>query len=136
MTNPIINGTPCWADVTVTDVDGARNFYSKLFGWTFTERREDLGGYFQAQKDGKSVAGFYDMMPGMNVPVWGVYFSVDDVNKTSDLISDNGGTIISPAMDVMGMGHMLVASIQPAPFSACGNQAPSPALRYSIRRAL
>ena len=29
--------TFCWTELLTTDVDGAKKFYSELFGWTFED---------------------------------------------------------------------------------------------------
>lgn len=35
-------GTFCWTDLGTTDVDGAKAFYTGLFGWTFDHPMEIL----------------------------------------------------------------------------------------------
>jgi len=100
-------GTPSWVDVGVPDTDAAADFYGPLFGWTFDEGTPETGGYRQARLRGKSVAGFGPQMnPGM--PMWATYIAVASVDETATKVTDNGGQILVPAMDVMDVGRMAV----------------------------
>ena len=50
-------GSPCWADLWTSDVEGSRTFYSELFGWEAQEPSPEFGGYFMFTRDGVPVAG-------------------------------------------------------------------------------
>jgi predicted enzyme related to lactoylglutathione lyase len=45
-------GSPCWADLWTSDVDGSRAFYSEIFGWEAQEADPEFGGYFMFTRDG------------------------------------------------------------------------------------
>ena len=46
-------GTPCWTDLSTTDQDGAKEFYSKIFGWEYQDiPMGDDQVYSIAQVDG------------------------------------------------------------------------------------
>jgi predicted enzyme related to lactoylglutathione lyase len=101
-------GTPCWIDIG-TDLDAAKPFYTSLFGWTTMDAGpvEETGGYGFFMKGDKMVAGYGPQMnPGP--PVWATYIAVTDADETSKKIEAAGGTIVMPAMDVMGAGRMAV----------------------------
>jgi hypothetical protein len=49
-------GSPCWADLWTSDVDGSRGFYSEVFGWEAQEADPQFGGYFMFTRDGVPVA--------------------------------------------------------------------------------
>lgn len=103
------NGMPSWIDLTTTDIEGAKSFYSGLLGWSYTGGQEEFGGYLQVLKDGQVVAGMNPMAEaGMNV--WSLYFSVDDITKTCDSIRESGGTLIAEPMPVGDLGHMAIAT--------------------------
>ena len=36
--DPKLPGSPCWADLWTSDVEGSRRFYSELFGWEPSNR--------------------------------------------------------------------------------------------------
>ena len=38
---PPVAGTFCWNELMTSSIDGARDFYAKLFGWTYDEM--DMG---------------------------------------------------------------------------------------------
>ena len=57
-------GKPCWADVTVPDVDAGAAFYSELFGWTADKAPQpEAGGYTMFSKDGKYTAAASPALP-------------------------------------------------------------------------
>ena len=61
-----LTNKPAWVDLSTTDAEAARDFYSKLFGWRL-EISEDpqYGGYATAKLDDKSVAGIGPKQEGI-----------------------------------------------------------------------
>jgi len=51
-----VPGTHCWADLSTTDVDKAKDFYQKLFGWEIAPGEHDTSGYLHI-KNGKDFIG-------------------------------------------------------------------------------
>ncbi len=41
-------GTPCWVDLSVSDMQRSQEFYGAVFGWEFSQRAEEFGGYSNA----------------------------------------------------------------------------------------
>ena len=101
-------GTPCWVDIG-TDLDAAKPFYTSLFGWTTMDAGpvEETGGYGFFMRGDKMVAG-YGPQQNPGPPVWATYIAVAHAYATSKKIEAAGGTIVMPAMDVMGAGRMVV----------------------------
>lgn len=109
----LVAGAPCWTDLTTTDVEKAKQFYTDLFGWTYeTGDQETYGGYTTAFKDGAKVAGLMGKMEqqGSMPDVWTVYFKTDDINATADAVASAGGQVWMPPMEVPAQGHMAVFS--------------------------
>jgi uncharacterized protein len=106
------NGTPSWADLMTTDRQASWDFYHQVLGWEITDSGADMGHYGMAAVDGREVAGIGEAPPGQDAgPVaWTTYLAVDDVDKTSAAIPDNGGTVLMPPMDVGGAGRMAIAA--------------------------
>lgn len=108
-------GTFCWADLTTVDADLAKDFYTRLFGWTCLDVPADQEGvYTMFQKDGKNVCAVYAMddetrQQGVP-PHWTSYISVTDADRAADKAQQLGGTVLAPAFDVMHVGRM--AAIQ------------------------
>ncbi|HEY2813112.1 MAG TPA: VOC family protein [Acidimicrobiales bacterium] len=103
------NGVPSWVDLGSPDIDGARAFYSDLFGWDIPVGPPEGGGYSIATLRERPVAGIGPQMnPGP--PVWMMYVNVDSADDTVGVITANGGQVLAPAMDVMEFGRMAVAA--------------------------
>jgi len=102
-------GAPCWVDLMTSDVDGARAFYSRVFGWTAEDPDPEFGGYFSFLKDGIAVAGCMTNMAGEGVPdMWQVYLSTEDAEAAVAQATELGGQAIVPPMQVGELGKMAV----------------------------
>lgn len=103
------SGTPSWVDLATPDLDGARTFYSALFGWTPIPSPEpEAGGYTNFLLDGKAVAGVGPIMGEQQPPAWTTYIATDDVDETTNLVEKAGGRVLVPPIDVMKYGRMAV----------------------------
>jgi hypothetical protein len=90
-----------------SDTQASRDFYCRLFGWTASDPAEEFGGYFNFAKDGVLVAGCMSSQPDAGMPdVWSVYLASDDVVKTLEKATANGGQIHVDAMPVADLGTM------------------------------
>lgn len=108
------NGLFNWVDLSTTDSDGAKAFYGSLFGWEFEDRPTDAGFiYTMCNIDGYNVAGLSKMQPDMSEqglpPFWSSYVKHDNVDGIVEKITEAGGTVLMPPMDVMNEGRMLMA---------------------------
>lgn len=100
-------GTPCWVDVQVDDLNAARDFYSALFGWQIDDGPAEAGGYLMALKDGRPAAGIGPKPEGMQMPsVWSTYLAVDDVDAVAAKATEAGAQLFMPPFDVMDVGRM------------------------------
>ncbi|MGW7311783.1 VOC family protein [Streptomyces sp. NPDC054854] len=103
-------GAPCWVDAMFTDVEGAKEFYADVLGWTFGESSSEYGNYTQAYSDGKAVAAVVPPMPGADAPSqWCLYFASPDAAATAEKIKAAGGELVMEPMQVGSFGTMLVA---------------------------
>ncbi|MDN5670078.1 MAG: VOC family protein, partial [Renibacterium salmoninarum] len=103
-------GAPCWIDLMTSEPEKAKAFYTKLFGWTYeTGDEEKYGGYTLAFKDGKSVAGLMKNEPETGQPdVWSTYLRSEDIDRTAELTTANGGQVFFPPMEVPEQGKMMM----------------------------
>ncbi|HVA06136.1 MAG TPA: VOC family protein [Acidimicrobiales bacterium] len=102
-------GSPCWADLWTSDVEGSCRFYADLFGWEAQEPSPEFGGYFMFTRGGVPVAGgMGDMgdMPAQNV--WKIYLQTDDIAKTLETAESEGAEVNAPAMAVADLGTQAV----------------------------
>lgn len=108
---PWRQGTPCWVDLMVPDVQAARDFYATLFGWQMQDTAEEAGGYTIAALAGRPAAGLASTPPGSDMPAaWTTYLAVDDLDATAAKVTDCGGQLFMEPMDVMRAGRMAVAA--------------------------
>jgi len=102
-------GSPCWADLWTSDVEGSRKFYSDLFGWEAQEPSPELGGYFMFTRNGVPTAGAMGDMGDMRANnTWNIYLDSDDIAKTIDAAEAEGAQVIAPAMPVADLGTQAV----------------------------
>jgi predicted enzyme related to lactoylglutathione lyase len=102
-------GVPCWADLATPDVAEAKSFYSAVLGWTYPPADEAYGGYVIAEVGGP-VAGIGTLSDDQHPSAWTLYFASDDVDKTAAAITEAGGLVEVPPVDVGPLGRMLIAS--------------------------
>ncbi|MGW0785851.1 VOC family protein [Streptomyces sp. NPDC002913] len=104
-------GTPCWADGTFGDLEGAKRFYGELLGWTFGASMPEYGEYTQAHVDGKAVAALSPPAPGQDAPnAWCLYLASPDAAATAARIRANGGEVLVEPMQVGDFGTMVLAA--------------------------
>jgi predicted enzyme related to lactoylglutathione lyase len=109
------DGLFCWVDVTTTDLARAKAFYGGLFGWEFDDQQTDMGTiYSMCQIEGRNVAGMGPLSPDMQEqgipPFWSSYVKHSDVDAVAGRVTENGGTLMFPPMDVMDAGRMIMAT--------------------------
>ena len=100
-------GTFCWVDLSTSDADGAKDFYSGLFGWEF-EDNEIPGGsvYTMCQVRGDTVAAI--IQQDQHLGHWNSYVSVASVDETTARAKELGVTVLEEPFDVMEAGRMAV----------------------------
>lgn len=102
-------GTPCWIDISVPDLDAAKEFYGAIFGWSFVDSGAEFGHYNICQVGDRPAAAIGPLQYDGQSSSWTVYLASDDADATAKLITDNGGTVVAPAMDIPGSGRMVIA---------------------------
>jgi predicted enzyme related to lactoylglutathione lyase len=105
-------GTPCWADLSVPDLDAAKQFYAAVLGWDVVDMGERFGHYHLAHLPNGDAAGIGPLMAEGQPSAWTLYFASDDVDATAARITANGGTLMFDPMPVpedASMGRMMMA---------------------------
>jgi uncharacterized protein len=104
------DGTPTWIDLGIPDLDRAMAFYRALFGWEFDAGPEETGRYATCLLDGRAAAGLApNPDPDATAFWWNVYLATSDCDGTAKRVTDAGGTLVQPPMDVMDQGRMALA---------------------------
>jgi predicted enzyme related to lactoylglutathione lyase len=104
-------GAPCWIDLTSSNAERAQQFYGTVFGWTFQPAGPEYGGYVNAAKDSRQVAGLMANNPESPVPDgWTTYFHTADINATTSAVIAAGGSTCMGVMEVPEKGFMAMAT--------------------------
>jgi predicted enzyme related to lactoylglutathione lyase len=106
-------GTFCWTDLTTTDQDAAKAFYTSLFGWEAQDIPVGDGVvYSMMQLDGKDVAAISPQPQQQRdagvPPTWNSYVSVESADDTAARAGELGATVHAPPFDIMQAGRMAV----------------------------
>ncbi|MBV8952007.1 MAG: VOC family protein [Actinobacteria bacterium] len=93
-------GTLTWTELISPDVPKAAKFYKALFGWDSETSEGPPMTYTEFKLDDQSIAGA--MAPPMEgiPPNWGVYFAVDDTDKTIAEATKRGATVLNGPIDI------------------------------------
>ncbi|MEZ0342130.1 VOC family protein [Mycobacterium sp. pV006] len=104
-------GAPIWIDLGTSDLDKAQQFYGAVFGWTFESAGPEYGGYVNAFRDDRPVAGLMANDPQWNAPDgWTVYLHTADIAATVEAATTAGGINCMPPMEVPDKGWMAIVT--------------------------
>jgi predicted enzyme related to lactoylglutathione lyase len=100
-------GSPCWVDVSSPDLEAAKAFYSRLFGWTAVVSDDPAaGGYTHFQCDGRAVAGLGPPAHPQQSPAWLTYVASDDLDQTGKSLRAAGGEVLMAPVPIAEQGRM------------------------------
>ncbi len=109
---PPVIGDISWYELATSDINGALDFYGKLFGWTL-DSDMDMGPngiYRLFARNGVQMGGMYNTSAAMPMPPsWSFYVHVDDIHAAAERVTAAGGKIMQPPMEVPG-GMIFIAS--------------------------
>jgi uncharacterized protein len=96
-------GAPVWHQLTTRDYRAAIDFYRAVFGWrTESVSDTDEFRYTTAWFGDQQLLGVMDgasFLPEGVPSNWTMYFGAEDVDKTLQVITDNGGAVLRAAED-------------------------------------
>ena len=89
-----------YIELQVRDIDAAKEFYGRTFGWTF----RDFGPEYCAFNDGNMDGGFYisDHSSSTSSGAALIVLYAEDLEGTQDLIVANGGSIVKEIFSFPG----------------------------------
>jgi predicted enzyme related to lactoylglutathione lyase len=104
-------GTFSWTDLTTTDQDAAKTFYSELFGWEADDRPIGDGIFYSMMTlGGKEVAAISPQPQQQRdagvPPLWNSYITVENADQALEHAKQLGATVHAPAFDVFDAGRM------------------------------
>jgi predicted enzyme related to lactoylglutathione lyase len=106
-------GTFSWADLTTSDQDGAKAFYTGLFGWDVQDNPVPGDGVYSMMMIGDKPVAAISEQPEQQreagvPPMWNSYVTVADADAAVAKAAELGGNVHAPAFDVMEVGRMAV----------------------------
>jgi predicted enzyme related to lactoylglutathione lyase len=107
-------GVPCWVERLIPDVEGAKSFYSGVFGWEFVGPGpmpgDPPGQYFIARLGGLDVAGIGTRPAGAadGAPAWTTHVAVASADDAAATAEAAGGEILVGPFDVPPAGRLAV----------------------------
>jgi predicted enzyme related to lactoylglutathione lyase len=106
-------GEIVWNELATTNVQGAKDFYGKMFGWQFEDKKMDDMTYTIIKMGNKEFGGIWAIpteQKNQIPPHWLTYILVDNVEKALEAARQNGAKVIKPVQKAGEMG--LFAIIQ------------------------
>jgi predicted enzyme related to lactoylglutathione lyase len=103
-------GSPCWNDLSTSDLEAAKAFYSGLFGWEIPDGDPNYGGYTLAHLGGDAVAGLGPVMQADEPVAWNTYFHCADLDATLAAVTGAGGSVLADPMEIGDQGRMAVCA--------------------------
>jgi len=111
-------GAPTWVDLGTADLEDAKRFYTRLFGWTADVSGEEYGGYTTFLLNGLPVAGAGPLYGEGQPTAWSTYVATDSADAVAARVEAAGGKVLVAPFDVMDQGRMAAFLDQAgAPFS-------------------
>ena len=108
---PSSAGTFVWDELLATDVEGAKSFYTEVFGWTTADMdMGETGVYTMFRRAGETdSAGLMQKPPDAPGPTaWLTYIATDDVDATVEKAGTLGASTLMAPMDIPGVGRIAV----------------------------
>jgi predicted enzyme related to lactoylglutathione lyase len=106
-------GTVSWADLSTTDQEGAKAFYSGLFGWEADDLPVGDGAVYSMMRlSGRAVGAISTQQQAQRdagvPPAWNTYVTVADADASAARAGELGANVHAPPFDVMEAGRMAV----------------------------
>ncbi len=99
-------GTFCWDELASSDIDTSAVFYQKVYGWTKSEF--EGGGETWVFKAGERPVASLRKTPEGMPPHWLCYVVVEDLAASRDKVTEFGGKILVPSIEVPTVGTLSI----------------------------
>lgn len=108
--DPMTLGAPSWRELMTTNLDGAVNFYRKIFGWKTQSSSNPQFEYVECGLGQQPFAGMMQITKEMGPmpPNWGTYFTVKDCAATVKKAQTKGAMICLGPKEIPTVGTFAV----------------------------
>jgi len=96
-----------WHDLATTDVDNAKDFYARLFGWETEVWKPGEMDYPMIKANGQQHGGFGSAQPGMP-SAWLGHVVVEDLDGVVEKVRSAGGSILGEPMEIPEVGRFAI----------------------------
>src|SRR3954453_21209874 len=108
-----VPGTFSWVDLSTSDQEAAKAFYTALFGWTADDMPAGDGMIYSMMNLGDHVVAAISAQSEQQraagaPPAWNNYVTVESADDVAARAGALGGTAVTPAFDVLDAGRMAV----------------------------
>lgn len=114
MPNPSARGRFVWYDLMTPDKEGAKDFYTKVLGWTMTDFEGAPEPYEMWTAGEKSIGGLMTLPEEAQQrgapPHWLAYITVPDAEDTIAKAKELGASVLMEPMTMPGVGTFGVLS--------------------------
>ncbi len=123
-------GKVVWADLVTPDLEGAKTFYSGMFGWTFRDVSSGEKDFSVASLDGRPVGGIVQRAVPKDKPrqpAWLTFIAVGDVGEAERVAVAKGGKVLSRIHEYPQRGRQeILADPQGAVFAVLQSSSGDP----------
>ena len=107
-------GRFCWLDLAANDIEAAKLFYRRMFGWTSNEQAANGGRFTRLQLSGQDIGSVYQLREAHlahGVPShWTPYIQVHDANEVVRRVVSCGGEVIVRPFAVSDIARIALAT--------------------------
>ena len=102
-------GTFCWVELATSEREGAKAFYTGLFGWETADQPVGEGMvYTMLSLGGKTLGGLFEQREEGVPPHWNSYVAVESADAAAARARELGAELLAEPFDVMEAGRMAV----------------------------
>jgi predicted enzyme related to lactoylglutathione lyase len=104
-------GQFCWNELATSNVQAAKDFYGKVFGWQFSDVEMGDTTYTMIKLKNQEFAGIWAIPKDkqkMIPPHWMAYILVENLDKSVEKALKNGATIVKPASTAGDFGRFAI----------------------------
>jgi predicted enzyme related to lactoylglutathione lyase len=105
------SGEFVWNELATPDLKATKDFYGKVFGWEFVDKKMDTMTYTIVKKENKEFGGIWAIPKEQQSQIpahWVPYILVDNIEQTLEKARQNGATVLKPAQKAGDMGMFAI----------------------------
>lgn len=104
-------GEFCWNELATANVQAAKDFYGKVFGWEFSDHEMGDATYTMIKKSDKEFAGIWSVPKEQEKSIpshWMSYILVENLDESLEQAIKAGASVIKPASNAGDFGRFAI----------------------------